>query len=26
LLGVASVVFNGVGMPGLVTCHPALGQ
>jgi hypothetical protein len=25
-LGVAYDVFNGVGMPGLVTCYPALGQ
>jgi hypothetical protein len=25
-LGVANDVFNGVGMPGLVVCHPALGQ
>jgi hypothetical protein len=25
-LGVANDVFNGVGTPGLVACHPALGQ
>jgi hypothetical protein len=24
-LGVANDVFNGVGMPGLVACHTALG-
>jgi hypothetical protein len=24
--GVANDVFNGVGTPGLVTCHLALGQ
>jgi hypothetical protein len=25
-LGVANDIFNGVGMPGLVAYHPALGQ
>jgi hypothetical protein len=25
-LGVANDVFNRAGMPGLVACHPALGQ
>jgi hypothetical protein len=25
-LGVANDVFNGVGMPGLIACHTALGQ
>jgi hypothetical protein len=25
-LGVANDIFNGVGMSGLVICHPALGQ
>jgi hypothetical protein len=25
-LGVANDVFNGVGMSGLVACHPALSQ
>jgi hypothetical protein len=25
-LGVANEVFNGVNIPDLVACHPALGQ
>jgi hypothetical protein len=25
-VGIANDVFNGVDMPGTVTCHPALGQ
>jgi hypothetical protein len=25
-LGVTNDIFNGVGTPGLVTCHTALGQ